>query len=372
MESGTYPIRVAVVIGKYVTAGTKSYVMNYYNGMDKTVIQYDFFINSNSPDKDYSEIELQGGRVFEIPTLKNPIKNIYAYYKVFKKEKYKIVHGCINTLNVFPMFAAWIAKVPVRIAENLSTAHPGEKKTFIKNILRPFNKIFPTHFAANSKYAAEWMYGKKNLDKCKIFHNALNLDVYRYDENIRNNVRKKLGYENCFVIGHIGRFDYQKNHDFLIDIFNEVYKNDKSARLVLIGHGDLKDDIYKKIERLGLSSVVYDGGATSDIMPYYNAMDCFVLPSFYEGLPVVGIEAQATGLPCVISRDVTSETQITDNVKFVSLEKSAELWADEILKYKNHLRKDERDAVALAGYNVKEENKKLEKYYKHCLCNSKK
>lgn len=367
MEKIEKPLRIALVMGKYVTGGIKSVMMNYYNHIDREQVQFDFLVDDDSPIKDYSEIEKLGGRVYEIPSLKHPIRNIRACIKILTDGKYLCVHGYINTLNVFPMFAGKIAGVPVRIAENLSTAHPGERKTVLKNILKPFSRVFPTHLAANSKYAAEWLYGANGSSKCKIIYNALNLEQFKYDPVLRQEKRTKMGIEGCFVLGHIGRYHYQKNHEFLIDIFSAVYKRDSSARLILIGYGVLKDHIFEKIASLGLTDVVIDGGATENIMPYYNAMDCFVLPSFYEGLPVVGIEAQATGVPCVMSSEVTSETGITDCAQFIGLDKSAEYWADQILKWKQYNRVDVRQQITEHGYNILNEAKKLEQYYFKCL-----
>ncbi|MFI3326554.1 MAG: glycosyltransferase, partial [Clostridia bacterium] len=359
--------------GKYTTGGIKSVIMNYYNKIDRNLIQFDLLVDSDSPLKDYSDIENLGGKVYEVTPVTNPIKNILECVKIFKENDYYCIHGYINTLNVFPMLAGKIAGVPVRISENLSTSHSGEKKTFLKNILKPLSHLFPTHIAANSKYAANWIYGEKNLNKCKIIRNALDLEKYKYDEELRSSKRSELGVSDNFVIGHIGRYEYQKNHEFLIDIFYEAYKKDSSCRLLLVGYGELKDEIFSKIKSLELNDVVIDAGATENILSLYNAMDCFALPSFYEGLPVVGIEAQATGLPCVISTEVTTETDITGLVKFVDLKKTSECWASEILKYKNEKRENTYEKVTENGYNIKNEVVELQNYYLDiCKCNTKK
>ena len=362
-----FPLRIAVAMGKYKTGGVKSVIMNYYKNIDRSIVQFDFFVYKENNSTDYSEIESLGGRVYEISSLRHPIKHILSVAKILKQENYKIIHGYMNTLNVFPMLAGRLAGVPVRISENLSTAHKSERKTIIKKFLLPFQTLFPTNIAANSEYAAEWMYGKKRMDKCKIFPNALDLNLYTYNESIRNEIRKELDIKDCFVIGHIGRYEYQKNHDFLIDIFNSIHKKDPCARLLLIGYGSLKEQIMEKICKLDLSDFIIDAGATENIMPYYNAMDCFVLPSFYEGLPVVGIEAQATGLPCVMSTEVTKETKVTDDVEFIDLNKDADFWAERILKWKNHNRQKKEKELTQNGYNIKNEAAKLVEYYKDCL-----
>ncbi len=357
------PIRIAKIMGKHVTGGIKSVIMNYYEHIDRESIQFDFIVDSDSPLKDYSDIERLGGRVFEIPPVKNLLGHIYECYKIFKRENYLIAHGYVNTLNVFPMFSAMMAGVPVRIAENLSTAHPGEKKTALKKLLRPFAKVFPTHLSANSKFSGEWIYGSKSMDKCKVFYNAIDLDKFKYEVPLREKTRAEYGWNDKFVIGHIGRYEYQKNHNLLIDIFAELRNKDSSAILALIGYGNLKEEIFRKIERLGLKDYVVDLGGREDIAQFYNAMDCFILPSFYEGLPVVGIEAQATGLPCVISSEVTKETQITDIVDFVDLLAPPGKWADTILKWKSYKRKDVGEQITASGYNIVCEANMLKEYY---------
>ena len=368
-------IKVAIVMGKFTSGGIKSVITNYYSNVDRNKISFDLLIDNNSPIDDYSEIEAIGGRVCKISTLSNPFKYISQIYKLSKENKYDIIHGYVNALNVFSMFAGKMAGVPVRIAENLSSAHPGEKKTIVKNILKPFSKIFPTDLAACSKSCGEWLYGKKDIEsgKVRIFNNAISLKKYTYDKELRDNVRNSLGLsDENFVLGHIGRYQYQKNHNFLIDIFDEVYKRDKNSRLLLVGYGDLKEELFNNIHSLGLKDAVIDMGATENIAGLYNAMDVFVLPSFYEGLPVVGIEAQATGLPCVFSTEVTKETGVIPDTKFVELSENKEKWADEILKIRdNYKRVNTEKYIIDAGFDIETEGRKLQDYYfdlisKHC------
>lgn len=236
-------------MGKYVTGGIKSVIWNYYDAIDKEKIQFDLIVDKDSIDKDYSEFTLQGAKVYEVtPISRNPVKNIFCVRKILKANNYKIVHGYLNTLNVFPMFAGFLAGTKVRIAENLSTAHPKEPKTFFKNMLKPFGRMFATHLAANSKYAAEWLYGKKKLKNVKILRNGLNLNYFHYDPEMRKLKRQELNIkEGTFVIGHIGRYQFQKNHLFLIDIFEEIHKRNNNTKLFLIGYGNLKEEVWKKI-----------------------------------------------------------------------------------------------------------------------------
>ncbi|MDT2660060.1 glycosyltransferase [Enterococcus hulanensis] len=363
------PIRIAVVMGKYVTGGIKSVILNYYTAIDKEKFQFDLIVDKDSADKDYIEFTSQGANVHEVtPINKNPIKNIFDVQKILKANKYGIVHGYLNTLNIFPMFAGFLAGTKVRIAENLSTSHPKEPKTFFKNLLKPVGKMFATHLAANSEYAAEWLYGKKELENVKILRNGLDLNNYRYDFEMREKRRKELHIpDGTFVIGHIGRYQFQKNHSFLIDIFREIHTKKSDTILLLIGYGELKEEIWIKIKEFGLEECVIDGGGSVDNVAYYNLMDCFVLPSYYEGLPVVGIEAQATGLPCVFSSEITRETALIKPVTFVSLEETADAWSEQILRFKEFNRLDTRNELSESGYNIKTEANSLELFYNSLL-----
>lgn len=221
------PIRIAQVMGKMMNGGVESVVMNYYRHIDRTKVQFDFFADEDSSLPQRAEIESLGGRIYVVP----PYQQIGDYIKqliaLFRENNYKIVHSHLNTLSVFPLYAAKKAGVPVRIAHNHSTAGKGEtKKNIMKYMLRPFAKVNATHYAACSRYAGEWLFGKKSMEKGEvtIFNNAIDLDKFRYNEKVRNEVRKELGLEGKFVVGHVGRFCYQKNHSFLIDVFDEVCK----------------------------------------------------------------------------------------------------------------------------------------------------
>lgn len=363
------PIRVAVVMGKYVTGGIKSVILNYYSAIDKKKVQFDLIVDKNSSDGDYYEFTSQGAKIYEVTSIqKNPLKNIIETKKILKVNNYKIVHGYLNTLNIFPMIAGFLAGTKIRIAENLSTSHAKEPKTVFKNLLKPFGKFFATNLAANSKYAAEWLFGKEKLNEVAIFRNGLDLEKFHYDSDIRKKRRNELDIANGeFVIGHIGRYQFQKNHSFLIDIFEEVHKRDSDSLLLLIGYGELKDEIWRKIKEKNLEPYIIDGGANTENVPNYNAMDCFVMPSYYEGLPVVGIEAQATGLPCVFSTEITIETAITIPITFLTLSDDLSTWADRILSYKENPRNSSKNEITDHGYNIKIESDELCLYYEKLL-----
>lgn len=313
MKKKEEPIRIAQIIGKWLGGGVESVVMNYYRHLDHDKIQFDFICDDDSTNIPYDEIEKLGGKVILIP----PYQKVFKYQKelrrVLRDGKYKIVHSHINTLSVFPLYAAKKVGVPVRIAHSHSTTNKKEwKKNLLKQVLRPFSKKYATNYMCCSELAGRWLFGDKTYDEGKVYllNNAIDLDKFKYDKKIRDKKRKELGIkEDTIVIGHIGRFVAQKNHTFLIDIFNQFHKKEKNSILLLAGQGPLQEEIKNKVRELGLDDSVRFLGQRNDANELYQAFDVFLLPSLYEGLPVVGVEAQASGLLCFFSDDMTKETR---------------------------------------------------------------
>ena len=348
------PIRVAQIIGKWLGGGVESVVMNYYKYIDRNEIQFDFICDEDSTNIPYEEIEKMGGKVILIPPYQKFIKYHKKLKQVLKDGKYKIVHSHINALSVFSLFAAKCAGVPVRIAHSHSTSNKKEwKKNIIKNILRPFSRVFATDYMCCSELAGRWLFGNKEFDKGNVYilNNAIDVDKFKYDENVRKEIRKEIGIgKDTLVIGHVGRFVEQKNHRFLIDIFNEVHKENTNSILLLIGQGPLMAEIKDKVEKLGIEKSVIFLGQRNDVNRLYQAMDVFVLPSLFEGLPVSLIEAQTNGLPCVVSEGVTEECRVTELVTRLPLDVS--LWADKVIAASFVPRRGHGREVLTAGYDV--------------------
>ncbi len=305
------PIRIAQVTGVMNSGGVEAMVMNYYRAIDKSEIQFDFFVDETCSFPQRAEIEALGGRYYLTPPYSRPFAYIRTLKKLFRKNDYSIVHSHINTMNVFPLFAAWLAGVPVRICHNHSTANWGEGvKTLLKYLLRPFAKLFATDYFACGEKAGRWMYGNRCFDagKVHIMPNAIDTAKFAFDSDARERLREALGAKaDTLVVGHVGRFTFAKNHSLLIDIFAALHRGKADSILVLIGEGELEQKIRDKVDSLGLSDCVRFLGVRNDVNKLYSAMDVFCLPSCYEGLPVVLIEAQANGLPCVASDVVTAE-----------------------------------------------------------------
>lgn len=368
MKKKEEPIRIAQIIGKWLGGGVEAVVMNYYRHIDHSKVQFDFICDDDSTNIPYDEIEKLGGKVILIP----PYQKVFKYQKelrrVLRDGKYKIVHSHINTLSVFPLYAAKKVGVPVRIAHSHSTTNKKEwKKNLLKQVLRPFSKKYATNYMCCSELAGRWLFGDKAYDEGKVYllNNAIDLDKFKYDKKIRDKKRKELGIkEDTIVIGHIGRFVAQKNHTFLIDIFNQFHKKEKNSILLLAGQGPLQEEIKNKVRELGLDDSVRFLGQRNDANELYQAFDVFLLPSLYEGLPVVGVEAQASGLLCFFSDDMTKETKVLDSTVFMSLSNTSEEWTGEILtNLKDYKRINTKNEVSDNGFDIEIEARKLEKYY---------
>ena len=361
------PIRVLQIIGIVAGGGVEAVIMNYYEHIDRTKVQFDFIVHNDNKIDITQKVEAMGGKVYKVtPYYKNPIAFMWDIYKVIKRHHYRIVHSNMNTLSAFSLFAAWAAGAPVRILHNHSTSSPGEtKRNIMKFMLRPFARLFANHYLACSRLAGEWMYGRKMMDsgKVTIVNNAIDLNKYAFNPQKRNLLRKELGLADEFVIGHVGRFMFQKNHEFLIDVFAEAYKKNPHMALLLVGDGPLRPAMEEKVRKLGLTDHVKFLGLRNNVHDFYHVMDILVLPSHYEGLPVVGVEAQANGLPCLFSTKVTKEAHLTHLAQFWDLEKGASKWAKEIISIKCERNKKAGEELRQAGFEIDKEAEKLVKFY---------
>lgn len=259
--------------------------------------------------------------------------------------------------------------VPVRIAHSHLTVQTSDRiKIAISNLFTASLKKTATGYFACGKAAGVYMWGSEiaNSSKLYVMRNAVDAQRFQFSDSIRDEYRKKFGFGDKTVIGHIGRFNEQKNHLFLINIFKAYLNIDSTAVLILIGIGELEQQIRELVIKNEMQNNVIFLGQREDVRELYNAFDVFVLPSLYEGLPVVGVEAQANGLPCVFSDTISNEVVILPNTKVLKLSDSAQMWAHVIRNLANRKQNDRRDAIDLinaAGYNIEVEAEKLRKYY---------
>lgn len=361
-------IRVAIIAGKVDSGGKKNLIMEYYRHINRNEIQFDFICDSDSQAIPTEEIQSLGGRIYIIAPYQNILKNMSDMRKIFLKNHYLIVHAYNSTMNIFPMYVAKQCGIPVRISESLSMAHEGDWKTILKKILRPMSKYFANYYMACGSECGKWQFGNKlfNEGKVDVFKTVINTTFNSYHPDIREQTRKTHGWDNKIVIGHIGRFTVQKNSIHMLEIFGAIARKEPRAILCLIGDGELKEDMFKKIHELHIESQVNYLGRREDIQQFYNAMDCFILPSLYEGLPVVGLEAESCGLPMFFSTEITKEANACELGHFIGLDENIDIWADEILnacKKNMPIRKSYATKVRDAGFDSASEAERLQQYY---------
>lgn len=365
------PIRVLYVNGGIMhRGGIEAYMMNYYRHIDRKKVQIDFVVHGFEKGVYDDEIREMGGKIYNVPIKsKDYIGNIRALKAIFNTGEYKIIHSHMDAMSMVVLKIAKQCGVPIRIAHSHNTQHLTNSK--IKYMLneyarRNINK-YATHLFACSEAAGRWLFGNAKYDSGDVVlvNNAIEIEKFQFNEAKRELLRQQLGLSNNFVIGHVGRFDYQKNHLFLLNIFQETLKYIPNAKLVLIGEGHLKEKITKKIRDLEIEERVMMLGLRSDVNDLNNMFDIFLLPSLFEGLPVVAIEAQANGLPCLFSDTITKEVQVTDLVKFMSKEQTALDWGVEINRVlqQNNIRRSKKNILISNGYSIEDEAQRLENMY---------
>ena len=325
------PIRIAQVLNRMDSGGIEAVVLDYYRHIDRSRVQFDFYYAESSTMPHRAELEGLGAGLYPLPPYSHVLSYHRALYRAFKQRGYRIVHAHLNTMSVFALLAASRAGVPVRICHNHTTAHWGEgAKTLLKYLLRPLNRPLATDWFACGEQAGRWMYGDRAFDagKVTVLPNAIDTARFAFDAAARRRLRAELGLvPNAFVVGHVGRFLYQKNHEFLLRVFAAVAARRPGARLLLVGEGELLPAVRRQAAALGLAQRVIFTGARSDVNEIYSVMDVFCLPSWYEGMPLVAWEAGANGLPCVLSDRITPEAACGGNSVFLAPDRGPEAWA---------------------------------------------
>lgn len=361
-------IRILQVVNDMHRAGLETMLMNYYRNIDRSQIQFDFL--THRPNKsDYDdEIISMGGKIYYAPRLYP--QNYPKYFKWMKKffaehPEYKMVHSHIDTMSYLPLLAAKKAGVPIRIAHSHNTAIDKDFKYILKMYFKMRINSVVTNRLACGKEAGKFLFGNRDFE---VIPNAVDAEKFYFSEEIRNKKRADLGLSNEFVVGHVGRISYQKNHKFLIKIFNELLKKEQNAVLLLIGVGDKEQEVRSQVNDLGLQDKVKFLGNRSDVSELYQAMDVFVLPSLFEGIPVVGVEAQFADLPCIFSDKTPNEVKFNNKTKFIGLDKPLDVWVDAILITRNNLpRTHMREDIINSRYNIKSAHLILEEYYKQLI-----
>lgn len=368
-------IRVLMYTERWTSGGIEAVIMNIYKNIDWNKFNIDILVAQDENKLYDGEISKRGGHKFKI--LDNPdkspiirtIKTVKMYRKKLKQGEYDVIH--IHAANGIGFLYAFLART-VGIKKIIIHSHNtdiGKKHRIIKSITHNickniFQKV-PTIYLSCSDKATKWLYTKKTINsgKVKLINNAIDVDRYDYNELYRNEFRKINNLEGKFVIGHVGRFSEQKNHIFLVNAFESLYEKHKNSRLVLVGEGELKEKIQILVKEKGLEKAVIFFGVTNEVEKCFDGFDVFILPSLYEGNPVVGIEAQASGLPCIFSDTITSNAKITPNVKYLSLNENVEVWRDELLSFKDFKRKSTKKLIIQNGFDIKSLISEIENIY---------
>ncbi|MEK5214647.1 glycosyltransferase family 1 protein [Psychrobacillus sp. FSL H8-0487] len=365
-------IRILHIVTKMDAAGIETLLMNFYRNIDRTKVQFDFLTHRSEKGFYDDEISELGGRIYTVPAI-NPFKHqqyLNSLDEFFDNHReYKIVHSHINTYSMYPLRAAMKAGVPIRIAHSHIANVPFDLKTPFRIYTKSKLTKYSTHNFACSEMAGLWLFGREIASNgtFKVINNSIDASKYVYNEVTQKNIRKQMDIEGKFVIGHIGRFSKQKNHFFLVDIFHEIYKKDPNSVLVLIGEGPLQSSIEKKIEELKLKESVIFTGVSTNVNELLQVMDVFVFPSRFEGLGIVAVEAQAAGVPCIVSEYIPEEAFITNIIEKISLSKSPNEWANAILKLGNHKKKNTLQEINKAKFDIAEQKNELEYFYLNSL-----
>ena len=362
-------LRVLHSVSNMARAGIETMLMNYYREIDRSQIQFDFLANKPAPGEYDGEIRSMGGRVFVSPGL-NPLH--FLRYKRFVAEllhddpDIRIVHAHNEAMGYYALQSAKDAGVRVRIAHAHNTQIIRNYKYPLKLICKRLLPGAATDYWSCGRDAGIYYYGKERWNASGfILHNAIDVSRFAFQQEARERLRQLHGLEKCFVVGHVGRFNVQKNHSRLLDIFAEIIKAVPEARLALIGTGELERSVEEKSRAMGIRDKMLFLGQMADVSEWYQAMDCFVLPSLFEGLPVVGIEAQAAGLPCFFSDRVTDEVLLSPETRRISLRADDAEWAREITAAGRSEtdRAQGMDIVRQAGYDIHAEAQKLQEIY---------
>lgn len=366
------PIRVLHVLGTTNLGGAESRIMELYRCIDRSKVQFDFLVHTKEEGHYSKEIRELGGYIYSLPRFK--VVNLAEYKKAIRQffkehQEFAVVQGHMtSTASIYLPMAKKENPSMITIAHARSAGVDKGAKGYVTKLMRSSLKYKTDYCFTCSKEAGIAVFGEKWVEQGRVWTipNAIDVNRFQYNEKVRNEVRAQLGIQNKFVIGHVGRFGFMKNHTYLVDIFAELCRQREDMALVLIGKGEEEANIHEKLKTLGLEDKVFFLGNQFEVERYYQAFDYFVFPSTFEGLPGSVAEAQAAGLHCLISDRITREVALTELVSYRSIEEEPRLWAEEILKNRNdaRIRKDMREAIAKKGFDVKTQAAWMEEFYR--------
>jgi len=370
-------LRVLHILGHLQNAGAEMSIMNYYRHLDNTQVQFDFFLYASKKkhgvDKYFFEDEATqlGANIYHHPVHGgfNPITNpgfAKKMFEIFKEDKnIKIVHIHIATPRAAAVVAmvARVAGIKVRIVQCHSVV---TDLPFSTSVFKPLLRRAASHWMACSTEAGRALFGEKAWDKSKrtyLMLNARKLEEFRLDQEKRSAKRRELSIDTKLVAISVARLSLVKNITFLLDVFSHLLRKHSNAVLLIAGEGHIEGELKNKAKELGIENSVNFLGLRSDVPELLFAADVYAMPSIREGLPGAAIEAQAAGLPCLLSDTISKETKVTENVQFLPINQGVDEWAEAIIKLKDFKRRDTYEDVRQAGYEIADAAKKLQEFY---------
>jgi len=365
MPNERTPERILYVHGSTMNrGGTEAYMMNYYRNFDREQLQVDFAVHGFCAGAWDDEIRAMGGRIIHLPVKsKDPIGNVRALRKLLSSGEYRVVHAQLDAMNSLVLKIAKSCGIPVRISHShntaVQTANP--LKQLLNEMARRQIPRVATHLFACSEPAGTWLYGNHPF---RIIPNAIDLGRFAFDPQKRSALRTALEIpEEALVLGHVGRFNAQKNHTFFVPLLKALLERDDRYRLVLVGEGPLKEPLRKLAEQEGVAHAIRFVDACSNVQDYYSVFDVFCLPSLFEGLPVVGLEAQAAGLPLLVSDTVSEELNLTGNVTFLPITEGEACWVRQLTGGIPVRDPGAAGKLREAGYDIREAARMLQDWY---------
>jgi len=364
------PIRILHVLGSTNLGGAESRIMDLYRHIDRDKIQFDFLVHSTKEGFFEPEIKQMGGNIYYLPSFR--VYNYFQYKKACRiffmaHKEFRVVQGHMTSTASIYLPQAKKAGIPITVAHARSAGVDAGIKGFITKLLRKELYRKCDYMFACSDLAARAVFGDKRYEEGKTFFipNAVDTKEFLPDEAVRNTIRKEYGLENNFVIGHVGRFHYAKNHEFLLKVFAELLSRRPDARLMLLGEGPRLAEMEERARELGIEGAVIFAGNKNPVAPFYQVFDAFLFPSRFEGMPGTVVEAQAAGLPCLVSDSVTAQVKATELVTFLPLARSAQEWADKLLAHVEACKENGMELTGLSdtNYDVNYQVKKYEQFY---------
>lgn len=357
-------IKVLMIVHEMNRGGIENFIMNLYRTVDRNTVQFDFVAHTDKKCAFDDEIKSLGGAIYHCPDYRvvNHFKYVSWWKKFFEEHKeYKIIHSHLDSS----------ANIHLRIAKSyglitIAHAHNTEEgvgiRAFIKKILKiGFNSCCDYKFGCSLE-ANKWLFGDE-YSKATVVKNGIDSEKYIFNLLKRQNYLNEFNINGKTVIGNVARFSHQKNHMFALNVFSEYHKFNPNSVLLLVGDGELKEQIYTKAKMYNVLDSVIFTGVRNDVPDLLNVFDVFLMPSFHEGLPVSVVEAQASGLKCLLSDAITNEVDVTGNVEFMSLEKSPCEWAKKIVSMLPYERRNTQQQIIDSGYDIKSTAKYLTEFY---------